>query len=393
MKIGAFSQKFDTKKSTIRYYTDIHLLIPKTSGTYPDYDESCIKDMEDIVMLKEFGFNIEEIQRYKTLERFYYNTNHQVLKDMIHQKVSEHKLSLKKIENQIHDMEDYMDTINTNKTHAKLGLHFSMLNELKCPECKSLFQVENASLVNQVILSGNLKCNCGSIYEIVDGIILTSNNMSDINKVSHNDDVDKVNFFNNTHHALMKKAGQMISDKLSMYDHRNGILFINADLDVLIMDLKKIFKSDGKYYMCSSSLSGLISLKHHMEALNLKGNIVFIYEKDLYPLNMKADVMIDNAGNLMDLLAGVPLGHQYNTNADNITCKSLILLHMYSNEKVDVKSLPYISEKPYLDVIENVGFELINSKEIGVFDLADGLILDIENIKKLNMTYKFFQKL
>jgi DNA-binding transcriptional MerR regulator len=110
MKIAEFSKEFVVKKSTIRFYTDINLLIPNKKNGYFDYNEQCREDMESIMSLKSFGFSIKEIQLLKAYERFrqvYTSEDLEYLFSIIDNKISSLKNQLTNINVQIEGLKQY----------------------------------------------------------------------------------------------------------------------------------------------------------------------------------------------------------------------------------------------------------------------------------------------
>src|SRR6056297_1922661 len=76
MRIGEFSKQFNVSKETVRYYTDRELLTPVKIGNSNIYDQNCVEDMKNILLLKEMDFSIEEISRYFSFFRL--STKHTI---------------------------------------------------------------------------------------------------------------------------------------------------------------------------------------------------------------------------------------------------------------------------------------------------------------------------
>ena len=70
MQIKAFSQKYNVKEDTIRFYEKIGLLQPKRKPNgYRQYDEQCASQLKMIIVLKQFGFSLDEIAQLMSLEQ------------------------------------------------------------------------------------------------------------------------------------------------------------------------------------------------------------------------------------------------------------------------------------------------------------------------------------
>ncbi|WP_274309935.1 MerR family transcriptional regulator [Solibacillus daqui] len=69
MQIKTFSKKLRVSMDTIRFYEKEGLLQPKRlPNGYRDYDESCEAQLKMIVVLKQLGFSLKEIEHLKQLK-------------------------------------------------------------------------------------------------------------------------------------------------------------------------------------------------------------------------------------------------------------------------------------------------------------------------------------
>ena len=64
MKIKDFASKYQVQPNTVRYYEKVSLLSPiRQENNYRDFDEECEKQIQLIIVLKQLGFTIKEIQQ------------------------------------------------------------------------------------------------------------------------------------------------------------------------------------------------------------------------------------------------------------------------------------------------------------------------------------------
>ncbi|USB33221.1 MerR family transcriptional regulator [Paenibacillus sp. YPG26] len=64
MKIKDFASKYQIQPDTIRYYEKESLLNPvRRENGYREFDEECEKQIQLIIVLKQLGFTIKEIQQ------------------------------------------------------------------------------------------------------------------------------------------------------------------------------------------------------------------------------------------------------------------------------------------------------------------------------------------
>ncbi|MCT1576953.1 MerR family transcriptional regulator [Oceanobacillus kimchii] len=64
MQIKDFATKYQIQADTIRYYEKENILTPKRrENGYREYNEECEKQLQFIIVLKQLGFTIKEIQQ------------------------------------------------------------------------------------------------------------------------------------------------------------------------------------------------------------------------------------------------------------------------------------------------------------------------------------------
>jgi MerR family transcriptional regulator, Zn(II)-responsive regulator of zntA len=68
MQIKDFAKKYHIQTDTIRYYEKEGILRPKRrENGYREYDKECEKQIQLIIVLKELGFTLKEIQQLLVL--------------------------------------------------------------------------------------------------------------------------------------------------------------------------------------------------------------------------------------------------------------------------------------------------------------------------------------
>ncbi|OIJ20173.1 MarR family transcriptional regulator [Anaerobacillus alkalidiazotrophicus] len=70
MQIKEFASKYKLKKDAVRYYEKEGLIEPtRLANGYRIYDETCEKSIKYILVLKQLGFSLQEIQALLNLEK------------------------------------------------------------------------------------------------------------------------------------------------------------------------------------------------------------------------------------------------------------------------------------------------------------------------------------
>ncbi|WP_231867608.1 MerR family transcriptional regulator [Bacillus badius] len=68
MRIKEFANKYQLQADTIRYYEKEGLLQPnRRENGYREYDEKCEKQLQLLIVLKQLGFTLKEVQQLITL--------------------------------------------------------------------------------------------------------------------------------------------------------------------------------------------------------------------------------------------------------------------------------------------------------------------------------------
>lgn len=180
MRIGAFSKKFNVSRETIRYYTDRELLTPVKIGNSNIYDQNCVDDMKNILLLKDMDFTIDEISRYFAFFRL--STKHTIpmKKDLLSLFDEKYADIERKIEDLMIAKQEIIKKIEEIKTFEEAeteddeqpGFPIELLGILVCPECGKSLHVGNGEISYNCLISGTMNCKCGYKAEIIDGIVV-----------------------------------------------------------------------------------------------------------------------------------------------------------------------------------------------------------------------------
>ena len=285
MKISNFAKKFKTKITTIRYYTDNHLLYPKLKGSYYDYDASCEKDMEYIIKYKQMGFSINEIIKIITYKRFSKTLNTieiELINNILENKRFELQNQIKELKTKIEYIDTFSHELELQTEKEIYGFPFSCVDLLICPHCGEQLTLSECNVTSKGIIHG--KCNCVTcIYEctIENGIV---NCRKDRLFIENKSELNKLNFLSQSLCESFDYLGNQIKNLKDFWDKGNVFLFNGADIEIISMSLLAETDNDKIYIFTESSYDVLNDIKIKIETQNLKGNFLFICHKDNIPL-------------------------------------------------------------------------------------------------------------
>ncbi len=181
MKISEFARKYGVEISTVRYYINSNLLLPKVHNKQYRFDERCETDMNIIVQLKDFGFSISEIRNILSLIHL---SNLTALDDVtdfvqiLEKKESELHAELEAMQKTHEDLVSFITTLKNRRsqdgsTYPTKGVPLQMLPLLCCPDCGTPLQLQKADLKGGEVMNGEAFCPCGYHALIQNGIVLT----------------------------------------------------------------------------------------------------------------------------------------------------------------------------------------------------------------------------
>jgi hypothetical protein len=193
-----------------------------------------------------------------------------------------------------------LNDLEVSKTESKelqSGISFATLDLLVCHQCGCKFDIKNANISGGLITHGDLECDCGDNFRILDGIIYSKK--LDPIEISHT--IEPQEDENNETFALMKKAGTIIKDLLDEFDHSKGILFTHACLDIFTMDLDESFVHEGHYFMCSTDSYTVSTIRYMLEQKKIKG-VCVICSNIGFPLSPSIPYIVDIDSNIVDFM-------------------------------------------------------------------------------------------
>lgn len=176
MRIGDFARKYDLNISTVRFYVNNGLILPKMVNGRYDFDGTCSRDMDRILRYKKYHFTLEEIQLLFFMEkasRFQDDTILEICGEILKNKKKELMGYRDELEGYIQSLDKELETLSVSPEPKKegTGVPFSFIPDLYCPKCQVPLKLEEARLVHNSLERGVLWCDCGYKAHIQEGII------------------------------------------------------------------------------------------------------------------------------------------------------------------------------------------------------------------------------
>jgi len=308
MKIKAFADKHQCKISTVRYYTDLGLLLPDRKGTYANYDVDCHEDMEKIIRLRNLDFPINDISKMMTILRIGVTLNDKEVEqihDIIINKEEEINKKITLLKENINDIKKFKLEIETQvSTLEKNGMSVKMLDYIRCPICGAHVDISDAKISCGKVLHGELNCKCSYSMAIKNGILYANEYEKRIDLSEYGVDEDSCvdDFMDSSNMKIINYLGAFVNNQLEKYNHVNGLLFLNADSDIIMMKTYELFVENGQYIFISPDIEALEALRKRLDAVDARGEMLFIYSSEYYPLRNNIESIFDNCSNSCDLL-------------------------------------------------------------------------------------------
>lgn len=189
MKIGKFASTHSISIDTVRHYMSLGLLFPEKMGGWYEFGDNCNEAISAILRYKEMGFSLDEIHEllnFQKLSRLTIKTDLDFFKEKFLLKADALRSDKEHIEHKLEVISNLLKKIkkleNTNVDSQLTGIPIDFLSYLQCPFCKKNLQLAKASVENNMIVQGDLTCDCGTQWQIVHGI-LTEKSLSESFKI------------------------------------------------------------------------------------------------------------------------------------------------------------------------------------------------------------------
>ncbi|MCH4886391.1 MerR family transcriptional regulator [Acidaminobacter sp. JC074] len=371
MKIGDFAKQFNKKKSTIRHYTDMHLLIPTLTNRYPDYDDQCVKDMTSVLHLIDLGLSLDEIQALMAYERLHTNIVNQQSKPIEHllnEKISETSDEIIRLTERLDQLNKYKNHILNNREpfDSDKGSSLQLLGWLVCPICQKEFSATNCMILENTIVSGDFICECGQHYIFRRGLFMPCR--SEEPKFKEGRQYDNLSDFIETSSSegisSLKHVGDIIREHMS---EKENILFIASDADIIIGKVHESFEEGKNYIFSSYNINILLDVKNLLYKEKAPGNFLFVIVNEGFPLKNNFNLVVDNSSIITECFMKLRPYHSLDYVIKNT--EALFLSSFYSAKLKDIidTEFKYLNIDNYINYFREHQYQLVSNIPIAEF--------------------------
>lgn len=298
MKIEAFAAFHKVPVRKVRYYIDEGLIHPEKKDGALILDDSCGDELKTILKLKQSGFVIREIKEWQELAAL---KEVQAVKKRRREILDEVLTRLEKeksaLEESLRGIAQHLGGFRDMGRQPVSGSSLGMLEYIVCPWCKKPLVYHDVWIADQQILGGRAACGCGYEILIQDGIFVVQTPDPGLPPVS------PLDFHRETYNRMPPEEVSEIhinfnwvKKQLEHIGVAGKVIFENS-VDVIGFLSTGIaqMSPDARYIIADSSFQVLEDVKHRIEALDIRRDILYIVSPNLlYPIKDQCvDILID----------------------------------------------------------------------------------------------------
>lgn len=304
MKISEFANKHKTTQDTIRHYLDMGLLISKKDGAHYRFNESDSIEIEKIMELKHLEFSLLQIQQILSFYRLGGDKTNEYIEfclSLLEEKKEVIQKKQKRYANIESNLKDRIEKLNIeklNKTRV-LGLPMSSMDILRCPNCKGILNIYNGVIEKNMVIKGNVRCECNYNATIENGIYIdediTTEDMTNKIKTPTKQEYMEVaspkfiNFYFDGMSTLI--------DNILKYEIKpKYIMELESCAGTFLMQYIKHMDEDTTYIVIDYDIARLTKLKDNIKSHHKHSNFIFFCcNVDRLPIaNLTIDIMVDH---------------------------------------------------------------------------------------------------
>ncbi|MBE5907164.1 MAG: MerR family transcriptional regulator [Lachnospiraceae bacterium] len=384
MKIGEFAKKHNVSVDTVRHYINEGLLTPLRENTQFNFSEIDDRVMDSILLLKSMNFKLEEMKTYLLFQTLFTNNTFAGLgcfRSVFEEKLEENRKIITELESMNARITEHLNQYGLQDYHR--GLPLSMLSDLVCPDCGEALTLEDAKILHNEIMEGQLLCpHCQLTYHVHYGILSDK----PVTQTENLDDVaPSLEQYVKTNDAdYIVKLRELFQKGVELSDvaiqNAKNILVDGDSCSFATSAVLRMAPKDAKVFIC---LPNNLSVKCFMEDFFPPNTLLYYGDITRVPLRTSMDFVFQQDYDMMHNLYGEY--HFY----PHIRPGAFVLsskAYIFSDVRL------FHNEQQFLQEMNRLGFQLTESYHSGhIINRQDSPDLDI--IKKcgdLEMEYALY---
>lgn len=375
MKIGEFAKKNNLSTDTIRYYTELGLIVPFKKEFHYFYDKQCEDDISNVLRLKKIGFTLPEIKKFFLYRRMCRMSTTQEKKyffDLLKEKEKELIFKMEKLQLAFDALQVDIKKIDMHEDSdtKPVGVDISRLSHFVCIHCGKGLKLYAKNIHNNSVLEGDLLCSCGKKIIISDGIIIDE--MSSVKESVVPSDLEYVL---NNDESFLEQAFRTIKwmDSVICYEELEylHLMELGVGNGTLLNYVIEKLPETSTYYAIDHDLNILRKAKSIIDKKNKNLNVIFICcDFEYIPINEGViDYVVDyhgstNYSHFNQVLPLVKLTHLLTDKATLIGAYAYKDGQRIINGQVNKNN--WISKVTIYNMLEQTSFKHIKEIELGL---------------------------
>lgn len=251
MKISSLASKYDISKDALYFYISKGLLIPRMSGKQYIVDETFERDLQLILKYRDWGFSLNEILSILSATRKNSYDDDNIVATFISEMLLRKAESIRdeisglreKLVNIMAENERILagESFGKDDRKRQIGVPFSMISMLRCPQCGGSFNFSNSEMSQTQIMNADLTCSCGYCAKIKNGILITPNrnqskyDHADVSREIYNDIPDiLVSLYQKSYYWMEQCLDSVLKPgAVVMETHLNDYFYLQYELGML----------------------------------------------------------------------------------------------------------------------------------------------------------------
>ncbi|WP_214481115.1 MerR family transcriptional regulator [Bacillus sp. SM2101] len=361
IRIGKFAESHQVSIDTVRHYMKLGLIVPEKRGGHYIFDKRCNDDFERVLILKEIGFSLKEIQSLQRAYRFFKGSKleKEMYKEQLLQKKEDFENQIESLTRNKDKLEEQLRILDEERNQQnysnQMGIHLSYLSFFCCPLCQGDLILTEGQVIQHQIINGWLSCECEEQYEIKDGILLVNNENKTEEEIVNDELI--VDYLNETNPEVLdavNKGNELLYKNVSIQDWEGKVVLdVGSGTGIFLRLFYNDIPQDTLYIAVDHDFKVHKYLKEHLESLNIRKKVIFVCA-DYLKLPLKSgvtDILVDYFGVTNYSLANdsyiLPMLDKY-TNNQTILIGTSIIYHRFGINNIIPPQRRNLFQKEFL---------------------------------------------